>query len=341
MLYLIQTASISLIQLPTISIGKQPVALYTSDLCVQHDPGPLPPEQPARLERLLSEMRTRWVPEFGEQWLQVREPRVDVTDEQVLRVHTRDHLNQVKRAFAGSQLLGRLELDTDTFVSSGSAKAAKRAAGLVVAAVDDVCGARKSKSEPRRAFAMVRPPGHHAESDGPQGFCLWNNIMIGAAHAQAAHGVGRVAVVDFDVHHGNGGEDIAWDDPSRLYVSSHETPLYPGTGETRGKDGGYRNVVNAPLPANAGSRAFRSAWSDLLLPAVRSFKPEVIFISAGFDAHKDDPLANVNLNDEDFAWVTRELCAMGKPIVSALEGGYNVDVLPGSVKAHIKALMNA
>ena len=190
---------------------------------------------------------------------------------------------------------------------------------------------------------MVRPPGHHAESNGPQGFCLFNNVMVGAAHAQRVHGVGRVAVLDFDVHHGNGGEDIAWKDIDTLYVSSHQTPLFPGTGEERGRTGGFGNVVSAPLPADAGSRQFRDAWRNLLLPAVKAFEPEVIFVSAGFDAHVNDPLAQVRLTDDDFAWITKEVSSLAadRPVISVLEGGYNVAQLEKSVRAHLKALMGS
>ena len=322
---------------------QQPIALYTSDACVLHDPGPQHPEAPARLENLLNAMRNKWMPEDGG-LLQVREYDSDVTDEQVLRVHTRKHLAQVSTTLAAAQLPGvRLNCgDSDTFVSQGSSRAARRAAGLVVRAVDDLMTDLRPGS-PRRAFCMVRPPGHHAESNGPQGFCIFNNVMVGAAHAQQVYGVGRVAVLDFDVHHGNGGSDIAWNSADTLYVSSHQTPLYPGTGEERGQAGGWGNVVNAPLAANAGSREFRAAWRMLLLPAVRAFRPDMIFISAGFDAHVADPLAACKLSDDDFKWITREVGAIaaGKPVVSVLEGGYNVDQLERSVRAHIKALMSS
>ena len=191
---------------------------------------------------------------------------------------------------------------------------------------------------------MARPPGHHAEEDGPQGFCFYNNVLIGVAHAQRRHGVGRIAILDFDVHHGNGDADITRGDPSLLYVSSHEVPNFPGTGEVKGRDGEHRNVVSAPLPPNAGSAAFRRAWRDTLLPAVRAFRPEALFLSAGFDAHRDDPLSSTMLSDEDFKWITQQVAKLGGgklPIVSVLEGGYNVDALEGSVRTHIDALIHS
>jgi len=197
---------------------------------------------------------------------------------------------------------------------------------------------------PRRAFVMSRPPGHHAEVDSAQGFCFYNNVMVGVAHAQKKYGLKRVAILDFDVHHGNGDSDICFADPSWLYVSSHETPNFPGTGETPGREGDYGNCINAPLPANAGSGAFRRAWSNQLLPAVRSFKPEAIFLSAGFDAHSNDPLSSTQVTDDDYAWLTAEVAAIGGgnlPIVSVLEGGYNVEQLAKSVRVHLKALISS
>ena len=163
--------------------------------------------------------------------------------------------------------------------------------------------------------------------------------MVGVAHAQAVHGLKKVAILDFDVHHGNGDAEIAWSDPSRLYVSTHESPSFPGTGTQRGRDGPHRNVINEPLSAGAGSWQFRNAWRWRLLPAIRAFQPEAIFLSSGFDAHKDDPLSSTRLTDADFQWLTAEVAALGRPIVSVLEGGYNVDVLERSVRTHLKTLI--
>jgi acetoin utilization deacetylase AcuC-like enzyme len=358
---------------------KQNVALYTSEVCVQHDPGPQHPESPARLQRLRQAMQEEWLPEFGEHIL-VCEPAVDVTREQLRRVHTQKHVNRVQGAFSQAQVTGlvgaRVPLDADTLVSGGTGAAASRAAGLVIAAVDDVLGgklkeaplpggrklfddrsARKVKqgvgsmvalpaadARPRRAFVMARPPGHHAEAESAQGFCFYNNVMVGVAHAQRVYGLERVAILDFDVHHGNGDSDIALADPGWLYVSSHETPSFPYTGETAGRTGEHKNVVNWPLPKNAGSAEFRRAWRDQLLPAVRSFRPQAIFLSSGFDAHANDPLSSTQLSDDDYEWLTAEVANIGGgnlPIISVLEGGYNVEQLVKSVRVHLKTLVSA
>ena len=173
------------------------------------------------------------------------------------------------------------------------------------------------------------------------GFCCYNNVLVGVAHAQAVHGIDRVAILDFDVHHGDGDSDISWCDATRLYASSHEAERWPYTGETWGCDGLHGQIVNCPLPPKSGSAEFRAAWSDTLLPTVRKFEPEAIFLSAGFDAHVDDPLATMTLVPEDFAWLTTEVAKLGLPIISVLEGGYNPDALEVCVKAHLKALIHA
>jgi len=323
----------------------QQVALYTSDTCLGHNPGEGHPEQPERLARLLKAMREEWVPTYGKN-LVVRDPTdADVTEEQLLRVHTPQHLRKVNSAFGSLQVaLGqRCNIDSDTICSPGSKAAAKRAAGLVIAAVDDVL--RRPRRSPSRAFVMARPPGHHAEAATPMGFCLYNNVLVGVAHAQAVHGLQRIAVLDFDVHHGNGDADIIASDPRLLYCSSHEVPNYPGTGQEEGRDGEHRNVVNVPLPAGCGSSAFRRAWRDTLLPAVRAFRPEAIFVSAGFDAHGVDPLSSTTLSDADFAWLTSEVVRLGVgarlPVISVLEGGYNLEQLPKSVRTHVHALVHS
>jgi acetoin utilization deacetylase AcuC-like enzyme len=235
---------------------------------------------------------------------------------------------------------GYARIDADTFMSAGSAQAAMHAAGAAITAVDGVMA-----GEFRNAFCAVRPPGHHAERDSAMGFCLFNNIAVGALHARIRHGLTRIAVVDFDVHHGNGTQDIAFDDPDFFYASSHQMPLYPGTGSPseRGVAG---NIVNRPLPSGSGSAEFRTSWRDHILPALEAFAPGFVFISAGFDAHRADPLANLNLVEDDFAWVTAEICAVAQGVcagrvVSALEGGYELDALAASAVAHVRALIEA
>ena len=214
-----------------------------------------------------------------------------------------------------------------------------RAAGAVVAAIDAVLA-----GEGTNAFCAVRPPGHHAERDRAMGFCLFNNIAVGAHHARAAHGMERVAAIDFDVHHGNGTQDIFWSDRTLFYASTHQSPLYPGTGARNER--GVGNIVNAPLRPGTGSQEFRAAMRDLILPALDSFAPDLVLISAGFDAHRADPLAGLEFVEADFAWITEQLVELAARhcngrIVSSLEGGYDLGALSRSAAAHVGALMNA
>jgi acetoin utilization deacetylase AcuC-like enzyme len=233
---------------------------------------------------------------------------------------------------------GTVQLDADTSMSPGSFEAAIRAVGSAVHAIDEVVAKRVSN-----AFCAMRPPGHHAETARPMGFCLFNSAAIAARHAQRHHGLERVALVDFDVHHGNGSQEIFWSDPTVMYCSTHEMPLYPGTGATSER-GAHNNIVNAPLRAGDGGSRFREAFETTILPRVAEFRPDLIVISAGFDAHMRDPLANLNLVEADFAWVTRKIMdvtnasAHGR-IVSILEGGYDLEGLAQSTAAHVTALM--
>jgi len=303
--------------------------LFSHPACLEHDPSPGHPESPARLRRILQTLESA---EFAA--LERREaPRATV--EQIATMHPQRHVERVLAAIPQS---GYARLDMDTVASPGSGEAALRAAGALVAAVDAVMAGQAGN-----AFCAVRPPGHHAEAERPMGFCLFNNIAIGAAHAQIAHARARVAVMDFDVHHGNGTQALFWDHPDRLYTSTHQSPLYPGSGAAseRGASG---NVVNVPLPPGAGSEAFRAALSDAILPAIRRFAPDFLFISAGFDGHLRDPLAQLRLTTEDFAWATEKLCELADGccdgrVVSTLEGGYDLDALADSVAAHVKVLM--
>jgi acetoin utilization deacetylase AcuC-like enzyme len=231
-----------------------------------------------------------------------------------------------------------VRLDADTSMSPGTFEAAIRAVGGAVFAVNEVVGKRAVN-----AFSAMRPPGHHAETARPMGFCFFNSAAIAARHAREFHGLERVAVIDFDVHHGNGTQEIFWSDPTVMYCSTHEMPLYPGSGATteRGK---HNNIVNAPLRAGDGGDEFREAFETAILPRLMSFRPELIVISAGFDAHMRDPLANLNLTEADFGWATRKIMdvadqtAEGR-VVSVLEGGYDLEGLAKSVAAHVTALM--
>lgn len=303
------------------------LAVYSHAACHAHDTGPGHPESPSRISAVLQALES---PDC----LPVeRIEALRATREQLQRVHTRAQLDAV---FATVPASGFRHLDADTVMSSGSAEAALRAAGAVCQAVDAVMA-----GEARRAFCAVRPPGHHATADTAMGFCLFNNIAVGAAQAIQVHGLERVAIVDFDVHHGNGTADIFAADARVLYASTHQMPLYPGTG-ARGQQG-VGNLVHEPLPAGARSEQFRSAYETRILPALDAFAPQLLMISAGFDAHRLDPLANLNLETEDFAWVSRQLLGIAEKhgagrVVSSLEGGYSLTALRESTIAHINAL---
>ncbi len=304
--------------------------ILTHPACLEHDAGPGHPERP---QRLLAIMEALAEDEFAA--LTRREaPRAD---RELLRLaHPESHIDHVLGSVPAS---GYRALDGDTVLSPGSGEAALRAAGAVAAAVDAVMA-----GDFVNAFCAVRPPGHHAEPGRAMGFCLFNNIAIGALHARVRHGLARVAVVDFDVHHGNGTQAIFERDPSLFYGSSHQSPLYPGTGAQ--SERGVGNIVNVPLRAHTESAGFRQAVASQLLPALESFAPDMILISAGFDAHTDDPLAALDLVEADYFWITAELVGLARRlcrgrIVSALEGGYHLPALAASVAAHIRALMAA
>ncbi|MHA6205241.1 histone deacetylase family protein [Dyella soli] len=303
--------------------------LYTHASCLQHDPGPGQPESPARLRAVLQALDEDRFAALD----RVEAPHA--TREQLLRVHTAAHVDRILGTVPES---GTVRLDEDTLMSPSSAEAALRAAGATVAAVDAVLGARSGQ-----AFCAVRPPGHHATPDQAMGFCLFNNIAVAAAHALAVHGLKRIAIADFDVHHGNGTQDIFANDPRVLFVSSHQMPLYPETG--REDERGVGNIINAPLSPGDGSYEFRELWEGSLLPRMHLFKPQLVLVSAGFDAHRMDPLADLRLGSEDYAWITGRLLDLAHAhadgrLVSSLEGGYNLQALASSVAAHVGALLD-
>ena len=303
--------------------------LYSHPACLEHDPGQFHPESPARLQAVLAALDAD---DFAR--LERREAPEAALDD-IARVHPR---GLVERLLAAVPQAGHVGIDADTILSPGSGRAALHAAGAVVAAVDAVIG-----GEATNAFCAVRPPGHHAEPRRPMGFCLFNNIAIGALRAREVHGLARVAVVDFDVHHGNGTQARFADDPTLFYASTHQFPLYPGTGAAG--ETGVGNIVNVPLRPMAGSRDFRLGVSREILPALDAFRPEMLLISAGFDAHRSDPLAQLLLEEADYTWVTEQLLEIarahaGGRVVSALEGGYDLPALGASVAAHLRVLMS-
>jgi acetoin utilization deacetylase AcuC-like enzyme len=303
--------------------------LLSHPACLDHLTPAGHPERPDRLraiEQALEDERFH---------LLAREQAPEAPLDIVALAHPMEYAEAIRDA---SPVEGRVQLDADTSMSPGSFEAALRGAGGAMRAVDEVMNQKLSN-----AFVAVRPPGHHAETARPMGFCLFNNVAIAARYAQERYGVERAAIVDFDVHHGNGSQDIFWADKSVMYCSTHEMPLYPGTGSVSER-GEHNTIVNAPLSAGDGGDAFREAFETVILPRLRAFKPEFLVLSAGFDAHTRDPLANLNLVEADFTWVTKKLMdiandnAQGR-IVSVLEGGYDLEGLSRSVAAHVTALM--
>ena len=265
----------------------------------------------------------------------IREQALRAEPETIALLHPEPYIQAI---IAAAPREGLVEIDADTSMSPGTLEAALRAVGAAAQAVDEVMAGKV-----RNAFSAMRPPGHHAERAQAMGFCFFNNVAIAARHAQQAHGAERVAIVDWDVHHGNGTQDIFWGDPSVLYCSTHEMPLYPGTGATSER-GEHNTIVNAPLRAGDGGERFREAFETVILPQVEAFRADLILISAGFDAHWRDPVANLQLTEADFAWATRKLVDIadrrcGGRVVSLLEGGYDLEGLARSVAAHVKALM--
>jgi acetoin utilization deacetylase AcuC-like enzyme len=303
--------------------------LYTHPVCLEHEMGDWHPEAPARLRAIIAALETE---EFT--FLQ-RHQAPKGTLRQIERVHAPFYVEAV---FENVPNHGHVHLDPDTAINPASGEAALRAVGGICAAVDAV-----ADGVARNAFCAVRPPGHHAESSAAMGFCLFNNVAVAAEHARSVHGMERVAVVDFDVHHGNGTQNHFFRYRDLFYASSHQWPCYPGTGMEH-ETGVFNNIVNVPLKPGTGSEEFRRGYVERILPALRNFHPDILLISAGFDAHARDPLAQIRLQTADFAWVTRELldvaehCCRGR-VVSTLEGGYDLQALAESTAAHVRALM--
>jgi acetoin utilization deacetylase AcuC-like enzyme len=303
--------------------------IFTHPACALHDMGAGHPEQPARVVEVMNALRaTNLACEDNTE----SAPQISIA--QLARVHPQDYIDFV---FSTSPKVGRAQLDPDTAMNPHSLEAALRAAGAGIAAMDWAL-----VGSDRRAFCAVRPPGHHALPDSAMGFCIFANVAIAAQHAIAAHGLERVAIVDFDVHHGNGTEAcIAGDERIRLY-STFQHPYYPQSGVPSSA----KNVVNIPLAWGSGSEEIRSVFLAKLLPDLAHFAPQVLLISAGFDAHRDDPLAGLNFEDEDYAWMTEQLVAQANAsangrVVSMLEGGYNLAALARSAVAHVQALRSA
>lgn len=293
-----------------------------------HETGVGHPECPARLESIHSALEA---PEFSD-LIRVAPPQG--TEQQIRLIHSQLHVDTIRKAIPEQ---GLHFLDQDTVLSPGSERAAFRAVGAVCDAVDKLLTGNADN-----AFCAVRPPGHHAEPDEAMGFCLFNNVAIAAEYARRHYQLKRIAIVDFDVHHGNGTQAAFYNQPNVLYASSHEMPNYPGTGYP--SQTGAGNIINVPLAAGDSGTAFRQKYDRFILPALKAFKPDLLLVSAGFDAHKNDPLASIMLVEDDFQWLTEALmkiadsCCEGR-IISVLEGGYNLKALAASVAVHVKTLL--
>ena len=304
--------------------------LVTHPACLEHLMPRGHPERPDRLRAIEHALEA----EKFQSLARVQAPQAAL--EVIALCHPMDYITQIRDAIP---MEGIVQLDADTSMSHGTFEAALRAAGGAVYAVDEVMTKKAAN-----AFVAVRPPGHHAETARPMGFCIFDNAAIAARYARTRYGIARAAIVDFDVHHGNGSQEIFWADRSVMYCSTHQMPLYPGTGAVS-ESGEFDTVVNAPLRPGDGGEAFRAAFENRLLPRLRDFAPELVIISAGFDAHMRDPLANLNLVEADFAWATQKLMDVANRfaddrVVSLLEGGYDLEALANSTAAHVTTLMH-
>ena len=304
-------------------------SLFTHPICIEHDPGPMHPECPDRLRAVMAVLG-------DEDFAALDHHEAPIADRAVIeRAHDPLYVSEILDTVPDED---RIYLDPDTALCPASGEAALRAVGGVCVAVDAVMTGKTDN-----AFCAVRPPGHHAERNRAMGFCIFNNVAVAAEHARAVHGLSRVAVVDFDVHHGNGTQHTFYDDPGLFFGSSHQWPAYPGTGSADETGAGNSNC-NVPLSPGAGSREFRRAWERTILVELESFAPELVIISAGFDAHVRDPLANLEVQTEDYGWVTERImevangCCDGR-VVSSLEGGYDLQALAASAACHVQTLM--
>jgi acetoin utilization deacetylase AcuC-like enzyme len=305
------------------------------ELFLDHDTGYGHPERPDRLRSIVSHLKETGL------WKNLHHVMIDpATEEQILKVHTKRHFNFVKQSCErGIEVLDQ----GDTHVCNESFEIALLAAGGVLAGVDAVCSGVLTN-----VFCAVRPPGHHAESNAVMGFCLFNNVAVAARYAQEKFGVGKIVILDWDVHHGNGTQEIFYNDPLVFYISTHQYPFYPGTGDRseRGEGKGEGYTLNCPMRSGSGEKEYVEAFQKEIIPAIEMYKPELIMISAGFDAHKDDPLANINLTEESFAKMTAIMMEVadkycGGKIISVLEGGYNLQALARSVEAHVRKLLQS
>jgi acetoin utilization deacetylase AcuC-like enzyme len=306
-----------------------PVLCIRHDASLHHDTGFWHPERPERIRAIESALSTA----AFQNLLRVEAPLA--TREHLLLVHPERYIRWLESNRPADQLIA---VDGDTMMSPGTWEAALRAVGAAVLAVDEVM-----KGPSRRVFCAMRPPGHHAEPERAMGFCLFNQAAIAAFHARQTHGVERVAVVDFDVHHGNGTQAAFWNEKTFVYASTHQMPLFPGTGDPSER-GAHDNILNVALPPGAGGKEFRAIFESAIIPCLENLRPDLLIVSAGFDAHRADPLGNLNLVEDDFAYATRLLMEQADKwsegrLVSILEGGYDLDALGKSVAAHVKMLM--
>ncbi len=304
-------------------------ALFSHESSLQHQTPAGHAEQVARIEHIQAALKAAKFDGLD------RRAAPECSDADILLCHPQSHLEAITAAEPES---GIIPLDEDTYMSPGSTLAARHGVGGCLAAVDAVLA-----GEVGNAFVACRPPGHHAEQSKPMGFCLFGTAAIAAKHALERHGLSRVAVVDFDVHHGNGTQALLWDEPRSLFIGSHQNPLWPGTGMPE-ETGSQGNVMNLPLPPHSDGRLMRATYEAEVFPALEAFEPELLILSAGFDAHKDDPLAQLEWDEEDFVWLTERLCDVAEKhchgrVVSTLEGGYDLNALAASVAAHVEVLM--